>query len=144
MKKRLVIWIFFNSAVIPFILMTILSIATTVGVIRVHKRVRLSRKNESTANRAQIRDIKFGITLVILNILFLILNIPSKLLFIFDFIPFDERKDYFAKYVFIQIFVELNEFYFAVVFFVQLAVHNLVRKELFNIYRRFFNFFKIN
>lgn len=132
---------FINGVLLPFILMVILSISTTVGVLKAHKRVR----NNRSANRTLTRDIKFGITMIILNIFFFILNMLPKLIFIYNFNPFDEENNFLARNIFNSIFInDLYEFYFSIIFFVQLAVNNLVRKELLNIFRRFLSFFKRN
>lgn len=78
-----------NSAVVPFFFMLVFSVATLVCVMKSRKRAagRRSRGDSHPRTRdglngqIRARDLKFGITLIVLNLAFLLTNAPYTLLF---------------------------------------------------------------
>lgn len=119
------------GAAVPFTLMTMLSIATFVGVIKAHRRVKSIAK-EDRSRRTLVRDIRFGITMIVLNILFLLFNLPYRL-FSFNIYSLG-WLDYETQIIFRDIFYEFYEVYYSIIFFVQLAVNSQVRRELLKLF----------
>jgi hypothetical protein len=68
-----------NSTIIPFLIMIISTILTVKSVFDSRKKMRQSRNQESSNVASRKRDIKFSITSIALNIIFLILNLPFAL-----------------------------------------------------------------
>lgn len=75
---------FLNGAAIPFVLMSILSMLTVSGVIQAHARIRLSTPNDSHSRRTLVHDVKFGVTMIVLNVLFVLFNSPYRLYYLLD------------------------------------------------------------
>lgn len=131
---------FISSTALPFILMFVLSLVTFCGVLRAHNRAKRLFLSTMTAHQVRVhqRDLKFGITMIILNILFLVLNTPFRLTYIVDFNPFDSYRQTFFFTIFQYGIFFLLHLYFSINFFVHLAVNNLVRKEFFKMIKCLF------
>lgn len=127
-----------NSLALPFLLMMLMSIATFVGVVRVHKRMRSSngRGGGRSQNRKLIRDIKFGVTILILNILFFIFISLYRLYKFIPFNPFDSCAQPFWHLLFVSVIMNISEYYYLSNFYFQLSVNSVVRSELFKIFKR--------
>lgn len=132
-----------NGSVVPFTLMMIISVAMLVGVVRVHHRLnsRQGARNVTSAQQKLMRDIKFGVTIVVLNLLFFIFIGLNRLRKLFFFNPFDMTTQAFGFLIFESAFNNMSEFYYLSQFYVQLAVNNLVRGELLKIFIRMINTF---
>lgn len=132
LNNPVIILDFINAGVCIFMLMLILTISTFYGVVQAHKRVRLII-NKDNLKRTRKRDIKFGVTMIVLNVLFFIMNFPYRLNMITFLPPFDQTAHPMAASVFITVLTYLFELYFCVNFYIQLAVNNVVRKEFRNV-----------
>lgn len=126
---------FINGAAVPFVMMAILSGATFVGVVRAHSRIRSASVNSQTPsnyfnNRKLVRDIRFGVTMIVLNVSFLLLNLPKRLFFNLDWTQIDST----TRLVWTYIFYDLCELYYSIYFYVQLAVNKLIRHEFLGIF----------
>jgi hypothetical protein len=123
-----------NSSLLPFVLMIVVSIVTIVFIKRSRNKMgNTTRSDES--KRRQLRDIKFGVTIVSLNVVFLIFNAP---ICVYDnFYNFLNVTPDMDKLLTI-IFLALNHAYYAFIFYFQLAVNNLVRRELLELFKTIF------
>lgn len=114
-----------NSSVMPFLVMLTSTIATLVGVVRSRRRL---KKYSQSQQRKQHRDIKFGITLVVLNLFFLMTNAPNPLyatLYAYRVILTDLATD--SVVWFFLAFI--NYLFYSIAFYVQLGVNSLVRRD---------------
>lgn len=125
---------------IPFVSMLGLSITTLVGVLKAHNRIK-SERNKSTQHRRLRRDIKFGVTMIVLNLMFFFLNFPFRFYFVYDFNPFDPRTHLGYNLIFIFVLMDLQELYLFCLFYVQLLVNKFVRKELLNVFKSILGLF---
>lgn len=120
-----------NMTIVPFVLMLSLSIATFIGVLRAHQRIKsLSRRNNMSARRKITRDVKFGVTMIFLNFLFLICVGLSTLNNSIGINPFSPSVNLAAHIICSILLDNIFFYYFTITFYVHLAVNNLVRKEL--------------
>lgn len=150
--REIVIISVVNAILVPFLFMLILSLATFRGVIQARKRARTT--SSSTCTRLQtllrtklsqsttrMRDIKFGITLLILNLIYLVTNAPFALIYL------NITNNYLSKVLLQTIwFVVVNNFvifmfilHYGINFYLQLGVNKLFRKvflEIFKLRRR--------
>lgn len=117
-----------NASILPFIFM-ILSSSLTINFI-VKSRTRTNtRTTTRTCRRILNRDIKFGLTSISLNILFLVLNMPNQIFGIYLSLSNDYEpvlwKDLLG-------FILLAMFYanHAFGFYLQLAINGIFRKEV--------------
>lgn len=126
-----------TGSAVPFVLMLILSGATLIGVLNAHNRVQHSASRPAhDSHRTRLRDIRFGVTMLVLNLLFFILNLPYHLNNQFDVNPF---VDYFHLYVYIMVLNDLYDAYYSLAFYVHLAVNSVVRKESRRLLVKLFN-----
>lgn len=120
-----------NVSIVPFGLMLFLSIATFLGVLRAHRRIKsLFSQTDIRSRRKLTRDIKFGVTIITLNFMFLVCVGFYNLNRVFSFNPFDVETQFFSLICFNTVLEILFKNYFAMNFYVQLAVNSVVRKEL--------------
>lgn len=117
------------GAAVPFILMTILSVATFVGVFKAHQRVKSSGK-EDHSRHTRNRDIRFGVTMIAINVVFIIFNLPYRMymLLVNHNVTFFDNG--FTQSVFKNILIDFYQVYYVIIFFVQLGANKQVRKEL--------------
>lgn len=130
-----------NNSAIPFVVMFVLSLATAVGVLRAHRRIKSqssSGHSRTSAQRTFIRDIKFGSTLIVLNVVFFIFSFLNYLNITVGISPFSARNTNYASFLFSLILTYLSEYYFSINFYLQFAVNSLVRRELLNMLSRCF------
>lgn len=128
---------FFNSTAAPFLVMLVSSIVTLVGVIKSRRRFNLTSNNPIN-RRKKLKDIKFGVTLIALNISFILLNTPRRLYFFLNALQLFGHDIFIFSY-WIKSVVFLNELYFAASFYIQACVNSLVRRELMNFKSRIVN-----
>lgn len=130
-----------SSSVVPFIIMLGSSIVIFVGVVRVHRRIKSSSImfGISSSQRRLLRDIKFGLSMIILNVLFFIFIVAYRLHNLFHLNPFDEDTHIIYFLFFNKFFSDLSEYYYLINFYIQILVNSLVRKELFSICNRLIN-----
>lgn len=127
--KKEVIVDFIIGAAVPFILMAGLSVATFLGVLKSHVRAQ-SMELENTIRRKRSRDIRFGVTIIVINVVFVLFNLPHRLVYVLDnysIIRF--FRNTYVNTVFKDILVEFYEAYYSIIFLVQLVTNNQVRRE---------------
>lgn len=124
-----------NSSAVPFAFMLGTSIATFVGILRVHRRLKSSfSTSNGSFQRKLLRDIKFGVTMIVLDVLFFVFIFAYRLHRVVKLNPFDYQNQKLAHHIFLVFINDLNEFYYFANFYIQLAVNSLVRKELTNVF----------
>lgn len=124
-----------NSSAVPFLIMFVLSLATFVGVLRVHRRMKsttISQNNHHHHNMTIRRDIKFGVTIISLNLLFFVFVVIYQLNQLVRLNPFSFRDQHqiFISIVIESILNDLRDYYYSLNFLVHLVVNSLVRREL--------------
>ncbi len=128
----------FNYSIVPFSLMIVFTSITLRTIFGSRKRIfsiqnnQLHKNNSNSSSRT--KDIKFAITSVVLNIIFLVLNIPFCIFAIVfsHVIKFiDSEIDYFF-YVFTLFFNYIN---FGTAFFINFVVNSIFRKEFLLLFR---------
>lgn len=130
----------YNSSIVPFAIMILLSIATFSGVLRAHIRMKSSSSNvRRTNNRTLVRDIKFGATLVVLNLFYFIFIVFYRLQDYIDINPFYNHSMVYRVFEIIQ--RDLSQYYYQISFFIQIAVNSLVRKETLSLAKRVLSIF---
>lgn len=109
-----------------------------IDALKAHKKMS-NALSRDIANRTKKRDIHFGVTMLVLNFLFFVLNFPFKLL------QFDPKKfnnlfngNFFAYFLYVHITDDLFYLYYSIIFYVQVMVNNLGRVEVFRVFRRVF------
>ena len=124
-----------NNTLVPFIVMIGFTSATIYGVLKAHRRANnsVSLSSSEQAHRVRMRDIKFAVTMIVLNFVFLILNAPNPIIgIIIDYSYVDENNsDMFYRLRIWDLFSYY--FYYMSVFYFQLAVNSLVRNQFFEI-----------
>jgi hypothetical protein len=121
---------FYNSVIVPFILMTILSVMLIVTLVQTRLRVR-QRSTNSTSNNSHNsvlnhRDRKFAITIIIINMIFLVMVVPNN-------VP----VSYSAAKIVSNYLQWLSTSHSSTSFYIQLAVNSLFRREFFKLLRLF-------
>lgn len=119
-----------NSSAIPFAIMLVTSVATFVGVWRAHRRIKFSHSTRNVAQQRLLRDLKFGVTIIILNVLFFICIGLNRLANLVNIIPFDRQTQIVGFYGFNYILTNIYEDYYLLHFYFHLSVNSIVRKEL--------------
>jgi hypothetical protein len=112
----------FNSTLVPFVLMIFLSCAMIRGI-------RESRKRMTVINsKTQLRDQKFAITTITLNVVFLVFNLPVAIynLLAYYLISMDPNLSYVLQAFSAGL---LYQGYYAIGFYVQLIVNSMFREE---------------
>lgn len=121
-----------NVAIIPFIIMTISTIGLFYVVYKSRQRMNKfqqpnkSKKDKNSHNR-QIRDLKFGFSMIFTNIVFLTLNGPITLYYAIDVNSTSDLEKYFTIMYYA---------FFSIEFFLQLAMNSLVRNRFFAYFKR--------
>lgn len=132
---------FVNTTVAPFTILLASTVATLIGVQLVHKRAQKYRGSSSKSkshhhHHHQVRDLKFAITMIILNVVFLVFKIPKFLVFIgnvFNLLNYlDEDQLVKIKYVY-EILLSL---FYTIDFPLQLATNSLVRNQFLMLFQK--------
>lgn len=129
---------FYHSTAIPFFAMFFASCATFWGVLRAHRRIRES-SSRMTMNRIKVyrRDVKFGVTLILLNVIFLVMITPFRVSKFYNIIDYYTNGEF---YLIFQCAVwMLYELYYSIMFFVQIGLNGVVRREVFRMIRCIFD-----
>ena len=115
-----------NTTILPFFIMILSTILTLIKVFR-------SRRRQSNQHSSSIKnkDVKFAITSISLNLLFLFFNLPITI-FAF-FIDYSNEVEKFITTILTLLF-QCNYF---ILFFVNFIVNNSFRQEFFNMMKRF-------
>lgn len=128
-----------DSSILPFILMTFSAIATFMGVYTSHKRMTKFVQVDKI-RKAQLRDIKFGFSMLILNVVFLVLNTPYPIFYMLEFfgkIGGDDNADESnLESILLNVFLFWNYLFYSIQFYLQVATNSLVRRELFSFFRK--------
>lgn len=133
---------FLNTTSLPFCLMLFCSLSTFFGVLRSHRHLRkMFTEKKSHKLKLYRRDLKFGITMIFLNLMFLIMVSPWRLTNIFDYNPFDNETNWFYYQVFGYLIGLLYESYFSLNFYFQFATNSVIRKQVYAFFKKGFNFF---
>lgn len=130
---------FFTASVVPFLLMGISSTATFIGVLKSRNRIKTSHQKDQSMN---IRDIKFGVTIISLNVLFFIMTAPSLILSVFF-----QNTNAFSNYTHVilkRITEFIHDLFYSISFFVQVVVNSHVRSELMKLMGRGLNKFGLS
>ena len=115
----------FNSTLIPFTLMFIFTLLTLKSLYDSRRRTHIKSRG-SNNDASKMRDKKFAITTVTLVFTFLILNLP---VFIYNMI------DYFDIPIFYSISFFLLYLNFTSIFFINISVNSVFKKEFFVLFR---------
>lgn len=128
-----------DGSLVLFVFMFILSSATFVGVLQTRLRISKPGRNGHSNHRRLIRDVKFGMTMLVLNGVFLVCVLLWRLDVCFHINPF--YQDFFARRIVSTLFADLVKYYYFSNFFIQLAVNSLLRKELWGLFKKAFSIF---
>lgn len=114
---------FLNSTTGPFLIMFVTSVVLLTSICRSRKGAR------SNASRVKTRDLKFGVTLIILNVTFFLLNAPRRL---FYFLGLRELfgENIVSVFIVNLVVVSLYDIFYSASFWIQFMVNSLVRKNL--------------
>lgn len=121
---------FVNTALLPFSLMFASSVATIYGVIASRRRLRKDtdfRKYSPQDCRVFARDVRFGITIIVLNVIFFVTNAPSPLSNAIAMNNFNSDSNS-VHILFATSTFSYYSFY-CLIFYLQLAVNSLVRRH---------------
>lgn len=133
---------FVNSTLLTFLLMLALSIGILIGIRTTRRRFKTSivmRSNSSILKRKTHKDIKFGVTVILLNVMFLIFEeiFRADIIFKLDLLGLKSEDNPFTRIRILQLIQSnLGTFYFSIIFFVQLSVNSFVRNELWQLCQR--------
>jgi len=112
---------FVNYCLLPFIFMIVFSILLIRTIFKSRQRVTLN--NSSRQQKRLRQDIKFTISLLSMNLLFILLNIPYELYVLFPFIFPADYSFYLIVYIYISTF--------AINFYLFLFTNSLFRSDIF-------------
>ena len=146
----------FNSALIPFALMVFLTTFTLIKLNKIRSKTNLNlnksiyktnnqnniNSNTNSNNNLNLRskDLKFAFTSIILNLSFLILNLPIALyLLLSPYLDLVGTQTDDMLYVVTSFFYYMN---FGINFYINLIVNSLFKNELFIMIRGFIEKFK--
>jgi hypothetical protein len=115
---------FANFCLVPFLLMIIFSILLIRTIFKSRQRVTL---NDSSRQQKRLRqDIKFTISLLSMNLLFIILNTPYELYVIFPYIFLADYSYDLVAYIYFSTF--------AINFYLFLFTNSLFRSEFISLF----------
>lgn len=122
-----------NSTIIPFAIMTASTIGMCLVVNNSRNRMKQISNSSSSSDNARLkkmRDLRFTVTMIVMNVFFLVLNALNPFfnaLEYLDIVPEIVIVDHIATGLFYT--------FYSTVFYVQLGVNNLVRKQFLAIFR---------
>ena len=111
----------FNFIILPFFFMTLFSILLIGSLFKSRNRIHLNNSPRDIKRLKQ--DIKFALSLLSMNLLFIVLNLPDEINLFF---PFD-----FGRYVALA---DLCSFSFAINFYLNLLTNSLFRREFISLF----------
>lgn len=118
-----------NSSLLPFFSMMLTSFITIVFILKSRKKF----SSIAIKSRKLVRDRKFAITSISLNVLFLILNMPSPVYGVFvNYVKIDALLNNFLGYFSLCCYYS----YYATSFYMQLAVNSIVRERFWRFFKR--------
>jgi len=110
-----------NFFLIPFFLMFLFSILLIISIFKSRSAAHLN--NTSREIKKRQKDIKLSISLLFMNLLFLLLNLPVEINL---FLPFDSDTFTIVNYIY---YIS-----YAVNFYVLLVINSLFRKEFYSLF----------
>lgn len=131
--RTYVVSILLNCPVVPSIIWIALSVVILVGILRNRRHLKSSKPNTIVIKKTQ-KDIKFGATMIALNISLLSFYGLWRAYYalvdqdMFDYLN-DSRISFYSR-CFGLVIKKITEVYFSTILFVQLLVNSIVRKEL--------------
>lgn len=121
-----------NSTLVPFTIMILTSLSLFLVVLHSRRRSGTERGIHHNSKR----DVKFGMTLIFMNLAFVLCHVPKRLFILTrNVLNFDENP--YAMIILSGLVLFLFYAYYSVCFFIQLAVNSLIQKEFFGFFRRF-------
>lgn len=122
-----------NSAVLPFFIMISTSIATIIALVNSNRHYQQAL-HTSLSVRNHARDIRFGVTLVVLNMIFLITNATSP--FFNAIVTYAQLDlDFSVSFVCDSVFSFMYYAFYSIPFYIQLIVNKLFRKNFFELFK---------
>jgi len=107
-----------NAVVIPFLLMSTLSVILIFSIFHVRSHMRVSFL---ASKRRRRRDVRFSMTLILLNAVFITFNLPITIYLASNLFEYSD--------LWFNVFDDLYYTSFAVNFFIYLIVNSVFRKE---------------
>lgn len=131
-QSRLIAYYFdtINRVYVPFVLMGICSIFLVISIIRLRKRV--SESLRSNNHKRFKKDIQLMFSLLVLNFVYILLNLPSIIALITSF---SSSFSFFTIYILYSVY--------GINFFILLINNSLFRQQFITIVKNFFKIFKI-
>ena len=135
-----------NSTILPFFLMILFSSLTINAVFVSRSKIRHAVMNATNGQQpttfdiSRQRDIKFAITSILLNIIFLLLNGPFSL----SFFIFNNYLGRFGQVYFVKVILLLSYLNHGCVFFINFAVNTQFNEELLSLFLELKQKFRIN
>lgn len=114
-----------NSTVIPFLFIIFFTISTLIAVHDSHRQMQRGDYS-SRLNHKKIRDLKFAVTMILTNVIFLALNAPYAM-----YVSIFAEKSY--DFEPLNVLLLMSYFFFSIQFYSQLAVNSLIRKKFRNL-----------
>ena len=124
---------FLNVAIIPFLIMSFSTIGIFFVVYKSRSRMRRFEQASRT-NQKRMRDLKFGVSMIFTNTVFVTLCAPTC---IYEYF-FSQESVFEPRLIFSAMFY----LFYSITFYLQLAVNNLVRKQFFSMLARQMSKFK--
>lgn len=131
-SNSIVIMDFMNSTLVPFAIMFALTLMT---VSRIQYSRNRMRRFSLTHQSSQMRDVKFTMTVILLNAIFLILNVPSPLVNTLTYYNLIHLNQFTNKLL-ARFFLYLRNMFYATIFYLQLAVNTIVRNQFLKLFQR--------
>jgi hypothetical protein len=117
-----------NSTLVPYAIMLVSSIILIVFVIK--SRMKVHNSTNSKEKKSLVKEIRFGMTILLLNFFFVILNLPICVANYVDTLS-DFMYDLIA-YIFMMSF--------CINFYILAVFNNIIREELVKMFKSFKNF----
>lgn len=121
------------ACVIPLALMFVSSVITLFRVVRCPQKI----TGSSRLGRNRMRDLKFGITLVCVNLTLLLLTTPFRVILFFRTSMIQNTRDQLTRFILASIIYTIYEAFYSISFYIQLLVNRVVRRGLFKLILRF-------
>lgn len=127
-------WIDFGNVTIQFSVMLVISLILITSVWKSRRRLR-DHMPEKRHHTNSIRDLKFAVTTLSLNFVFLLTNAPNivTMVVIENSDSIDPLSSYNSKDVLSAATLIFYNAYFAFYFMIQILANNIVKKEFFNL-----------
>lgn len=119
---------FINSTAVPFLFMINFSAATMFGIARSRNRVNNINMNLNSL-KIKNRDLKFGLTIISVNIIFFVLNLPKRFFFMMN-LDLLVSQGPLGMTISTTVIMILHYTFFSITFYIQLLVNSIFRKQL--------------